>query len=324
MQALVSICVPVYNVAPYIERCVHSLMQQTYEHIEYIFVDDCSTDESVSLLQKVIAGYPNRAKQVRILHNDRNHGLAYTRRISIEAARGEWILCVDSDDYIEPQTVERMYAARTPDCEMVIGGYMDQNRFGETVVDVSCTPKEDLLHAALEDQICRLSGKLIKRNRITHFAPDGLNYLEDRFVLFFLCSVIRHISIVNEPLYHYVQHTGSVSFTKTDYHFRCLIQYWQNVDKYLDEHQLTDACRIVTDRKKIEDKTHLLHFCNDLSVCRKYADIFPEAETRQPTLHLTRGLRITRFLTHNHLWILLYFYKKYVKFSLLFAQIKKK
>ena len=319
MQALVSICVPVYNVAPYIEHCVHSLMQQTYEHIEYIFVDDCSTDESVSLLQKVIAGYPNRAKQVRILHNDRNHGLAYTRRISIESAQGEWILCVDSDDYIEPQTVERMYAARTPDCEMVIGGYMDQKRSGNVVMDVSRTPKEDLLRAVLEDQICRLSGKLIKRNLITHFAPDGLNYLEDRFVLFYLCGVIRHICIVNEPLYHYVQHTNSVSFTKTDYHFRCLIQYWQNVDKYLEEHQLTDAYRIVTDRKKIEDKTHLLHFCYDLSVCRKYADMFPEAEAQQPTLHLTRGLRITRFLTHNHLWILLYFHKKYVKFSLLFA-----
>ena len=323
MLPLVSICVPVYNVAPYIARCMHSLMQQTYGNIEFVFVDDCSTDDSVSLLQNVIAGYPDRAKQVRILHNDRNHGLAYTRRVSIEAAKGEWILCVDSDDYIEPVTVERMYAACTPDCEMVIGGYMDHNSSGSVVVDVSRTPKEDLLRAALEDQICRLSGKLIRRNLFNHpntrFAPDGLNYLEDRFVLFCLCGVIRHISIVSEPFYHYVQHTDSVSFTKTDYHFRCLIQYWQFVDRYLNEHHLTDTYRALVERQKMEDKTHLLHFCPDVSVCRQYADIFPEAETQQPALNVTRGLRITRFLTHHHLWILLYFYKKYVKFSLLFA-----
>ena len=75
MQALVSICVPVYNVAPYIERCVHSLMQQTYENLEYIFVDDCSTDNSVSILRKtdpdnlpVISGF-SPSEQVKALKN---------------------------------------------------------------------------------------------------------------------------------------------------------------------------------------------------------------------------------------------------------------
>lgn len=313
MQPLISICVPVYNVAPYIERCVHSLMQQTYENLEYIFVDDCSTDDSISILQNVITKYPHKTEKVKIIFNDCNHGLAYTRRVSIESAQGEWILCVDSDDYIELDTVEHLHDALSLETEMVVGGYIDHNYYGNNIVDVSHTPTKDILRAALEDDISRLSGKLIKRNLFahpnTHFAPEGLNYLEDRFVLFHLCGVIHHIVIINEPLYHYVQHSDSVSFSKTNYHFQCLMQYWQSVDKYLAKRQLANYYQETIYRQKIEDKVHLLHFCKDVSVCRKYADIFPEAEEHHPKLQLTRGKRLTRFLTKHHFWFLLWLYK---------------
>lgn len=320
MNPLISICVPVYNVAPFIERCVRSLMEQTYDPIEYVFVDDCSTDNSIALLQNIIAEYPDRTSQVRIIHNDRNHGLAYTRRISIEAAQGEYIYCVDSDDYIEPTTIEHMVrAVHSKAYTMVIAGYIDERGTEKTIVSPTVIqPDEDLLQAVLEDRIFRLSGKLIPRSVFSlpsvHFAPEGMNYLEDRIVLLYICGAIQSVCIVNEPLYHYVQHEQSVSNNKTDTHFACLVRYWQLTDSYLAERALTARYQDLTDRKKIEDKIHLLHACDDMTICRQYATLFSEAEAHQPDTRLSRGFRITRFLTEHKLWILLRFYKIFVHF----------
>ena len=68
----VSILVPVYGVEKYIERCARSLFEQTYDNIEYIFVDDCTKDRSIEILQKVLEDYPNRKNQVKILHHEKN------------------------------------------------------------------------------------------------------------------------------------------------------------------------------------------------------------------------------------------------------------
>jgi len=324
MQVLVSICVPVYNVAPYIERCVHSLMQQTYENIEYIFVDDCSTDESVSLLQKVIADNPNRAKQVRILHNDRNHGTAFTRKRGIEQSSGKYITCVDGDDSLPYNAIELLLQKAASSEADVVCGVAKIIKQGRQTVEEAYTPTgKPYLDDFLLDYFPRANwGKLYERSLLLSavtIAPEGMIYSEDRLASLYVCAHAKKIDSIQDVVYCYYNHANSNSTTRTKIQFENLMLFWQHVDQYLDEHQLTDTYRIVTDRKKIEDKVHLLHFCNDLSVCRKYADMFPEAETQQPTLHLTRGLRITRFLTYNHLWILLYFYKKYVKFSLLFA-----
>ena len=72
MSAIVSILVPIYGVERYIEKCVRSLMEQSYEHIEYIFVDDCTPDRSIEILQRVVNEYPQRKDYVRIYKNKKN------------------------------------------------------------------------------------------------------------------------------------------------------------------------------------------------------------------------------------------------------------
>ena len=67
-QPSVTILVPIYNVEKWIEKCARSAFEQTYENLEYVFVDDCSPDKSVEILQRVVADYPHRAAKVRILH----------------------------------------------------------------------------------------------------------------------------------------------------------------------------------------------------------------------------------------------------------------
>ena len=105
---LVSILVPVYNTEKYIERCARSVFEQTYENLEYIFVDDCTPDHSIQLLENVLAMYPHRLKQVKIIKHVQNEGIAVVRNTAISKATGDFVFFVDSDDYIETDTISAL------------------------------------------------------------------------------------------------------------------------------------------------------------------------------------------------------------------------
>lgn len=103
---VVSILVPVYQVENYIERCARSVFEQTYPNIEYIFVDDKTQDSSISTLKNVLADYPNRKNSVKVIHHEQNRGLAAARNTAVEACSGQFLLHIDSDDWLEPNAVK--------------------------------------------------------------------------------------------------------------------------------------------------------------------------------------------------------------------------
>lgn len=109
MEYSVSVIIPVYNVGKFIERCARSLMEQTMDNVEYIFVDDASPDNSIQILQKVLADYPNRRDNVRILTHAENKGLPAARNTGLAVATGEYIFHCDSDDFVEPDMLEQLY-----------------------------------------------------------------------------------------------------------------------------------------------------------------------------------------------------------------------
>lgn len=106
MKPYVSICVPIYNVEKYIERCARSLFEQTYENIEYIFVNDCTQDDSIQILNRIINEYPQRKGHLHIIHHKSNEGLASARNTAVEYCQTEFIMHVDSDDWIDLNVVE--------------------------------------------------------------------------------------------------------------------------------------------------------------------------------------------------------------------------
>lgn len=101
----VSILVPIYGTEKYIEKCARSLFEQTYDNIEYIFVNDCTKDASVEILKKTIEDYPQRKSQVTIISHNTNRGLAASRLTAFEHSTGAYLWCVDSDDYADVQAV---------------------------------------------------------------------------------------------------------------------------------------------------------------------------------------------------------------------------
>ena len=103
---LVSILVPVYNVEHYVERCARSILEQTYPNLEFVFVDDACSDSSITILNQVVSDYPSHTARVSIIHHPQNRGLAAARNTAIAACHGDFVIHVDSDDWLEPEAAE--------------------------------------------------------------------------------------------------------------------------------------------------------------------------------------------------------------------------
>jgi len=118
----ISIIIPVYNVQEYVAECVQSVMRQTYlGQMECIVVDDCGTDGSMAIVERLIAAYHGPIV-FRILHHDHNRGLSAARNTGTEAATGDYIYYLDSDDYISPDCIATLVAPLADHAyDMVVG-----------------------------------------------------------------------------------------------------------------------------------------------------------------------------------------------------------
>ena len=120
----VSIIVPIYNVEKFIEKCAITLMEQDYENIEYIFVNDCTPDNSMQVLSDTLAKYPNRKDDIKIINNAQNSGSSITRKNGLDIANGEYILFIDSDDWVELDMVSSMLKkAKETDADIICCDY---------------------------------------------------------------------------------------------------------------------------------------------------------------------------------------------------------
>ena len=120
----ISIVIPVYNVAPYIKDCLHSVMVQSWQdNLECILVDDCGTDNSMQLVEERLQTYKGKI-DFRIIRHQHNRGLSAARNTGIEAARGDYVFFLDSDDEITPDCIERLVKPLyEKDYDFVVGAY---------------------------------------------------------------------------------------------------------------------------------------------------------------------------------------------------------
>lgn len=100
VSILVSILVPIYGTEKYIERCTRSLFEQSYSNIEFVFVNDYTPDRSVEILKSILEKYPQQKSNTKIISHDKNRGVAAARNTLLDNATGDYVMWVDSDDYI--------------------------------------------------------------------------------------------------------------------------------------------------------------------------------------------------------------------------------
>lgn len=217
---LVSVMVPVYGVEPYIGQCADALFSQTYANLEYVFVDDCSPDRSIEIVQEVLARYPARAAQVRIIRHDRNQGVSAARNTALDHVTGEWLLAADADDWVESDLVERLVrAVDAPDVDMVSCDFYNEFPDGcrETMAYRE-TPGDAMgwLRMSLADRGIAWAhwNKLLRRSLFEdhrlRFTP-GANMGEDLGMMLHLCCHMRALRYVAAPLVHYRIRPDSVS-----------------------------------------------------------------------------------------------------------------
>lgn len=218
---LVSILVPIYNVEKFIKRCVESLMNQSYNNIEFIFVDDNTPDNSIGILNEILSKYPER-KNWQVIHHPYNKGLAATRNTGIEHAHGEWIAFVDSDDYLHINAIENLInKAITTDSEIIIGEYSIVTNNG---IHKFKRPKQTFNKIEYIQTLLRwnevdltLWGKLFKKELFTKNnikSYEGYNLGEDFGVTTRLAYYANSITFINNMVYYY-ENSNASSYTKT-------------------------------------------------------------------------------------------------------------
>ena len=229
----VSIIVPVYNVERYIVRSMDSLVNQTLKDIEIIVVNDGSTDNSKKLIEIYQKKYPNKIKLV----DKENGGLSDARNYGIPHATGEYIAFLDSDDYVELDTYEKMYnKAKEDDSDLVecdfIWEYPDRKKVDTG--KIYNNKKEMLAYARVVAW-----NKLIKRSLIEEHKmefPKGLRY-EDVEFFYKMVPYYNKVSFVKEPLIHYIQRSSSISNTQNE-RTKEIFTIMDNVIKYYKENNL--------------------------------------------------------------------------------------
>lgn len=209
IQPKVSIVIPVHNCEPYIEKCIISVIEQSYKNIEVIIIDDGSTDKSGEILDMY------SEDRVFIIHQN-NAGVCVARNKGISRATGEYITFIDGDDYIDSDYIEQMVVtAEENESELVISGFLIENIKGKkkkVLVPPSNSLVNDEMWAYRLSSACgRLYSKEFwDKNNISFTLQEGVRG-EDVPICLFANYAAENIVLMDYAGYHYVQHKGSAT-----------------------------------------------------------------------------------------------------------------
>lgn len=221
----VSIIIPVFQVSDYIERCIRSVIGQTYKDIECIIIDDRTLDDSIEKCNKLIGEYDGLIK-FQILHHNVNQGLSSARNTGTRVATGSYIFYLDADDVITQDCIERLMeiALENPESEMIIGNIQMISRDDKkNIVQDGILPSQiqspnEIVALYHKKQIPGYAwNKLIKRSfldqHLLHF-KEGIIF-EDFLWMFYVVKYLSNICYYDKVTYLYYVRPGSI-FTSSD------------------------------------------------------------------------------------------------------------
>ena len=201
INELISVVIPVYNNERYFEKCISSVINQTYKNIEIIIINDCSKDN----VENIILKYKNIDNRIIYEKNSKNMGVGYSRNRGIDISKGKYIYFLDSDDYIEYNTLELLYKTIKPtdSYSCMTCAYKEL----DGVINKATRSIEELELLKSPSVDIRLFNKseLLKSN----IRFSNLRIGEDLEFVFKVLLFNNNVSYINEPLYTYVMHKDS-------------------------------------------------------------------------------------------------------------------
>lgn len=214
MQPLISVLVPIYNAEKYLPRCLESILQQTYTNLEIVLVDDGSTDRSSTICDE----YGNNDSRIKTIHR-KNMGVASARNLALHEMTGEYLMFVDSDDYISSDAVQTLYERIAIDgTKAAVGKFAFAYEDGGDNVD-GCDWMQDcivsgqdiLAQMQSDDRVSHgLWAKLYKSEVFSGIECPILTMGEDLWIFPALMERCDKISIVNHVIYYYFQRSNSL------------------------------------------------------------------------------------------------------------------
>ena len=201
------------------EKCARSLFEQTYEHIEYVFVNDCTPDRSIDIIREVMEDYPQRKASVRIVEHEHNKGLSASRHTGVLNATGDYIFHFDDDDYLELDAISQYVAcAQKTGADMVMADYIwvFQDKAIRHYDTVPADKKEYVCRLLTRKSTIQIWGRLIRRQFILDndlFAPDGLDLSEDYVLIPVMAYKAAKVAKVDAALVNYVRYNTASGST---------------------------------------------------------------------------------------------------------------
>ena len=219
---MISVIVPVYNVEPYLRKCLDSIINQTYRDLEILVIDDGSTDGCGRICDE----YAEKDERIRVFHTE-NRGLSCARNLGLDEAQGEWIGFVDSDDWIESDMYECLLRrAEETGADVVECGFYREyiNKTIERNRQSSLTSGSDAINSLLHGQLSNsVWNKLWRRECFDSVRfPEG-RLFEDIATTYQVFHSADYVSSLEEIKYHYRQRKNSLS---NNHEMRNLTDYW--------------------------------------------------------------------------------------------------
>lgn len=323
MKTEVSIGIPVYNSADYIEKTMLSALSQTFGDIEFLIVDDCGTDGSIDIVYKFQQQHP-RGNALRILHNESNCGVGFSRNRIIDEAQGHFLYFLDSDDLIEPDTIQKLYdAIVTNNAQVAYGSYeiVDEINNGNTQVyrkpRMAFSCEDELAKYAFENiQVFHVSScnQLIDISflRSSGVRFSDVSYWEDMAFTTELVTKVSLSVLLPDITYHYIAHYNSLSH----YQDRSIIR----------KSELLANISVLTHLKEmsklLEGKTYLPYLCLNLeinsfyvicNIIKKKDIIYPSFSSKELREVLWHPLSMRQVMKFRH--------KKVANFLFLFLSV---
>lgn len=202
---ILSVIIPFYNVSPYFDRCIRSLMSQTIQNgIEYIFINDGSTDDSKQVFSETISQFPNRLSQVRYIELPHNQGVSTARAVGMREAKGDYLIHCDSDDWVEPNLYQLVSdKIKNTDADVIVVPFIHEFK------DLSVVEKYrelSITECFFEQRWWGLCSHALRRSLVekyTVYPIEKITFWEDLDLLFRFFVHAHSIAYIGTPLYHY-------------------------------------------------------------------------------------------------------------------------
>lgn len=275
MSSLISVIVPVYNAEKYLDRCIQSIINQKYKKLEIILIDDGSKDNSLEICKS----YANKDDRIQVIHKE-NAGVSAARNTGIEAASGDYIAFVDSDDYIdENMYFNMMQKASEYNCDLVMcdcykvrgnnksifthdirSGFYDKNQLYKEYFDKLLMLDSINYPATISNCVLLIRRNIIKENNLRY--PEGIKYSED---LLFGSEIMYYVNrfyyLKEECYYYYIDNPTSATNTYYEKKWDNFLELYNKINSFFSN-------------KEDFDFTNQINYCLLFFIYNSIGDIY--------------------------------------------------